>query len=159
MVRLLWLVVVAAASAFFAVPGQRSMRPMACRSDDELARLSPSTLAYVGDAVYEVFMRTEYAWPPKSHGLHQKKVLHLVRAETQAKVTELLLDGESFPLCEREKLCLRRGRNAASRSPRRLDLAVYQKASALECLIGYLHLSNKTRCNDLLTFIVANTPP
>jgi ribonuclease-3 family protein len=48
---------------------------------------------------------------------------------------------------------LRRGRNATARIPRRLDPEIYQQATSLETLIGYLYLTNPQRLTQLLTHL------
>jgi ribonuclease-3 family protein len=115
-----------------------------------LKRLSPVALAYIGDAVYELFMRTRFLFPPKHISDYHKKVVDEVRAETQASYLQIL---EPY-LTKTEKEIVRRGRNAVSKSPRRLSLEVYQKATSLETLIGYLYLQNSQRLDDLFSLIV-----
>ncbi|MGB7522056.1 MAG: ribonuclease III domain-containing protein, partial [Spirulinaceae cyanobacterium] len=51
---------------------------------------------------------------------------------------------------------VRRGRNASSKSPRRLSPDIYQQATALETLIGYLYISDPQRLNELLAKLVIN---
>ena len=60
---------------------------------------------------------------------------------------------------------LRRGRNASARGPRRLDPKIYRASTSIECLIGYLHLTDRARCTALLEFCmerssdIADPPP
>ena len=63
-----------------------------------------------------------------------------------------------FELTEDEREWLRRGRNASGRGPRRLDPKVYRAASALETLVGYLHLRDPERLADLLEFAFQPAP-
>jgi ribonuclease III family protein len=111
-----------------------------------LDRLSPASLAYLGDAVYELYIRTRYLWPPRRLSDYHERVVARVRAEQQAEVLDLL---EAY-LTDGEKDILRRGRNAATGKPRRLDTSTYQKATSLETLIGYLYLQDPARLQDLL---------
>ncbi len=113
---------------------------------DQLQRLSPVALAYIGDAVYELFVRTKLLLPPKRIADYHSQVVAQVRAETQAAH---LQDLESC-LTNVEKDILRRGRNAVTNKPRRLDLKIYQRASSFETLIGHLYLSNPQRLQELL---------
>ncbi len=113
---------------------------------DQLQRLSPVALAYIGDAVYELFVRTKLLLPPKRIADYHSQVVTQVRAETQAAY---LQDLESC-LTPVEKDILRRGRNAVNNKPRRLDLKIYQQASSFETLIGYLYLRDPQRLQELL---------
>jgi ribonuclease-3 family protein len=113
---------------------------------DRLDRLSPASLAYLGDAVYELYIRARYLWPPRRISDYHDRVVARVRAEQQAEVLDLL---EAY-LTDGEKDILRRGRNAATGKPRRLDTKTYQKATSLETLIGYLYLQDPARLHDLL---------
>jgi ribonuclease III family protein len=113
-------------------------------------QISPVSLAYIGDAVYELYIRTSLLLPLKrSHSYHQA-VVDQVRAETQARYVEMLLP----KLTELELTWLKRGRNAASGGPRRLDPEIYQQATGFETLIGYLYLTNPHRLQELLAEIV-----
>ncbi|GFE67590.1 Mini-ribonuclease 3 [Chroococcus sp. FPU101] len=111
-----------------------------------IEQLSPTSLAYIGDAVYELYIRTHFLWPPKKISLYHDQVVSKVRAEFQAACL-----GQLKPyLTETEQEILRRGRNGVKREPSRLSPKLYQEASSLETLIGYLYLSNPQRLNQLL---------
>jgi ribonuclease-3 family protein len=73
-------------------------------------------------------------------------VVSQVRAESQAACLQVL----EPHLTEEEREVLRRGRNAATGKPRRLSPELYQQATSLETLIGYLYLQNPQRLNELL---------
>lgn len=109
-------------------------------------QLSPVSLAYLGDAVYELYIRARYLLPPKRISDYHGKVVAQVRAETQ---TNHLRSLEPY-LTQTEREIVRRGRNAATRGPKRLSPEIYQQASSLETLIGYLYLKNPQRLNQLL---------
>ncbi len=111
-----------------------------------LDRLSPASLAYLGDAVYELYIRARYLWPPRRISDYHDRVVAEVRAEQQAIALDLL---EPY-LTDGEKDILRRGRNAATGKPRRLDMKTYQRATSLETLIGYLYLQDPSRLQELL---------
>jgi ribonuclease III family protein len=105
-----------------------------------------SSLAYLGDAVYELFVRLHCLLPPKrSHDYHNS-VVAKVRAEAQADYVAYLEPN----LTKIELDVLRRGRNAASGGPKRLVGDVYQRATSFETLVGYLYLTDPARLAGLL---------
>ena len=100
--------------------------------------LSPLTLAFVGDGVYELLVRRNVVeggnMPTKK--LNARKV-ELVRASAQAAVYDEL----EPMLTDREREILRRGRNAHTGSvPKNAQMADYRKATGLEALFGFLYL-------------------
>ena len=113
----------------------------------EIERLSPIALAYIGDAVFELYVRTKLLMPPKRMASYHSQVVTQVRAESQATHLTLLLPD----LTDSEKEILRRGRNACINKPRRIDRQTYQQATGLEALIGYLHLTDPQRLQELLS--------
>jgi ribonuclease-3 family protein len=112
----------------------------------EIDRLSPIALAYIGDAVFELYVRSKLLMPPKRMASYHSQVVTQVRAESQAVHLAVLLPD----LTDTEKDILRRGRNACVTKPRRLERHIYQQATGLEALIGYLHLTNPQRLEELL---------
>ncbi len=99
---------------------------------------SPLALAYIGDAVYEMFIRTYVLSKGNApvNKLH-KASRELVRASTQAQIYHIIED----TLNEEEKDVLRRGRNAKSIStPKNGNITEYRHATGLEALIGYLYI-------------------
>ncbi|HEY9825856.1 MAG TPA: ribonuclease III domain-containing protein [Stenomitos sp.] len=111
-----------------------------------LHTLSPTALAYLGDAVFELYIRNRYLLPPSRMRDYHQQVVACVRAETQAAFAKALVPH----LSETEVRILKQGRNAASGQPKRLDLDVYQYATALEALIGYLYLTDMDRLQEIL---------
>lgn len=112
----------------------------------QVQQVSPAALAYIGDAVYELYIRTNYLLPPKTAYAYHQMVVAQVRAETQALQLELL----TAYLTATELEIVRRGRNAANRPPKRVEAEVYGRATSLETLIGYLYLTNFPRLSQLL---------
>lgn len=112
----------------------------------QVEQLSPASLAYIGDAVYELYIRSCYLLPPKRISRYHQKVVAQVRAESQATVLQQLMPY----LTEIEQDILRRGRNATKKHPRRLSPLIYQQATSLETLIGYLYLTQPQRLRELL---------
>ena len=111
----------------------------------QVERLSPTALAYIGDAVYELYIRISLLMPPKRMANYHSQVVAQVRAESQAVCLKKL---EPY-FTDLEKDIARRGRNACVGKPRRISSQVYQQATSLEALIGYLHLTNPQRLSEL----------
>ena len=111
-----------------------------CKEVD-IRAYSPLTLAYIGDAIYDLIIRTivvERANRP-ANKLH-KTVVRYVNAGTQAQMI-LALEEE---LTEEEKAVYHRGRNAKSyTSAKNASIADYRKATGLEALFGYLYLQGE----------------
>ena len=110
--------------------------------------LSPAALAYLGDAVYELHVRTWFLLPPQRLQRYHENVVAQVRAERQALHLKLL----EPHLTSAELEILRRGRNASGRSQHR-DRDAYQQASSLETLVGYLYLCDPQRLSQLLSLL------
>ncbi|MDR9403145.1 MAG: ribonuclease III domain-containing protein [Halothece sp. Uz-M2-17] len=119
-----------------------------------LEQISPSGLAYIGDAVYELYVRLYYLLPQKPISDYHQLVVSEVRAENQARQLEALLP----QLTESELQIVKRGRNAATKRPRRLSAKIYQQATSLETLIGYLFLSDRDRLQSLLLSLQERQP-
>jgi ribonuclease-3 family protein len=115
---------------------------------EQLQKLSPTALAYLGDAVYELYVRSLFLIPPQRISSYHQKVVSQVRAEAQAHHLDLLL-----PRLTPEELdIVRRGRNANKKSPGRLAAATYQQATALETLLGYLYLKDSQRLLEIFSY-------
>lgn len=118
-----------------------------------LQEISSIGLAHLGDAVYEVLVRSWLCVHGKATGkrLHRATV-ELVCAPEQARRAERIL-----PLLnEEEQAVFRRGRNANVHSiPRNASRKEYQTATALEALFGYLYLQGKReRINELFVSLM-----
>jgi ribonuclease-3 family protein len=108
-------------------------------------QLSPVALAYIGDSIYEMYVRLHYLLPAKRINLYHKQVVEQVRAEAQAQQLTQLLPR----LTEVELEIVRRGRNAIGNKPRRMNLEDYQKSTGFEALAGYLFLTDPNRLQTL----------
>jgi len=100
--------------------------------------LNPLVLAYIGDAVYELNIRTKVIDKGniKTSNMH-KKSIEYVRAKSQAEALDEIIE----KLTELECDIVRRARNTHTLTvPKNADLEEYKKATALEALIGYLYL-------------------
>ncbi len=115
----------------------------------QINQLSPAALAYLGDAVYELYIRTCYLLPPKRSQSYHHEVVAQVRAESQAAHLRSLQPH----LTTTEVEILRRGRNATTGCPRRLAPEIYQQATSFETLIGYLYLTDPQRLTQLLALL------
>ena len=111
-----------------------------------LNRLSPAALAYIGDAVYELYVRCYFLLPAKRMADYHHRVVGQVRAEQQAKI----LDYWNAHLSSGEQAWVKKGRNGANSQSRRADPALYQAASGFETLVGYLFLQDPQRLASLL---------
>lgn len=111
-------------------------------------------LAYIGDAVFELYVR-QYALNSsitKVNLLH-KKVIEFTSGEAQAHALHKLL--ECNYLTEQEISYFKRGRNAHVHSSRKnIDLATYLDATGFESLIGYLYLNKEIdRLEQIINFV------
>ncbi len=110
---------------------------------------SSLTLAYVGDAIYEVFIRTKLTkdCDKKVNHLH-KEAKNYVSAKAQSAIMEEL----SANLTAEETDIFKRGRNTKVKTKaKNADFKEYHNATGLEALIGYLYLTdNQNRLHELL---------
>lgn len=122
-------------------------------NEDEIRAISSIGLAHLGDAVYELLVRTYLCVHGKAtgKGLHRATIA-LVCAQSQSRFADLLLPS----LTEEETAVFKRGRNANVHTiPHSADRAEYQKATGLEALFGYLYLQNRhERINELLDLMM-----
>ena len=111
-------------------------------TNEEIARqYSPLALAYLGDGVYELFVRAHVLRQGncQNHKLHEKSK-DFVSCAAQERFLNLLMP----ELTEAEKEIVRRGRNAKSHSkPRNADYGTYHAATGFEALWGYLYLAGQ----------------
>ena len=112
----------------------------------QLNAIAPISLAYIGDAVFELYVRSRLLMPFKRIRDYHQQVVSQVKAEQQSCYVDVLLPH----LNEAEKDILRRGRNATTGRHRRAKGQDYQKATGLESLIGFLYLSDPHRLMTLL---------
>ena len=117
-------------------------------TDDQLRSISSIGLAHMGDAVFEILVRTWLCAHGKAtgKGLHQATI-RLVCAESQAEKAERILP----LLTEEEMAVFKRGRNAQVHTvPGHASRAQYGEATALEALLGWLWLrGQKDRIGQL----------
>ncbi len=120
---------------------------------DQRAAISSLGLAHLGDAVFEVMVRSWLCLHGKAsaRGLH-KATVRYVAAPAQARAAEKVLP----LLSEEEHDVVRRGRNTSPHSvPQNASRAEYQAATGLEALFGWLYLQGKTdRLNELFSVMM-----
>lgn len=114
---------------------------------------SPLTLAYIGDAVYELYIRTfimHTANMPVSK-LHKASTRY-VSARAQAEIVKKIMD----KLTEEEVSVYKRGRNAHSyTSAKNANIIDYRMATGMEALIGYLYIKKSTeRLEEIVRFCI-----
>ena len=108
---------------------------------DKVLGLSPLVLAYIGDVIFEIFIRTVLVGKGEVKvGQLHKKSITFVKAKAQAEMVGKLKD----MLTVEETNIVRRGRNIKPASPpKNADIMDYRYATAFEALIGYLYLLGK----------------
>ena len=118
-------------------------------TEQDVHMMSPLVLAYIGDTIYDLFVRT-YLVITQHESVHQlnAKAISFVKAgaqyDTLNKIEHILTD--------EEKDVIRRGRNAKSATtPKNADVVQYRWATGLEALLGYLYLLGR---QDRLLLII-----
>lgn len=114
--------------------------------------LSPSTLAFVGDAYYGLLVREKLAEINRPSGVLHSQSVKLVKAGAQAEAFKII----EPHLNENELMVYKRGRNAHVNSvPKNSTAGEYHSATGVEALFGYLHLSgNDERAKELFSLII-----
>lgn len=111
------------------------------RSEEEINLLSPLVWAYVGDAVYELYIRKKLVNESnmKPHKLHMEAIKY-VKAKSQAENLQEIYDY----LNDEEREIVRRARNTQNHHlPKNSNVQEYMYSTAYEALIGYLFLTKK----------------
>ena len=122
-------------------------------SKEDIVMLSPLQLAYVGDAAYELLVRTYLLKKEIPVARLHKATISYVKAEAQAEIIHHLDE----ILNEKEKQMVKKGRNAKSNTvPKNANLIDYKYATGLETLFGYLYLTGQDhRMNQLFEKAIA----
>ena len=119
------------------------------RPKEEIELMSPLTWAYIGDAVYELFIRNKLINETnlKPHKLHIEAIKY-VKAKSQAEKLNEIYE----TLTDEEKDIVRRGRNTQNHHlPKNSNVQEYMYSTAFEALIGYLYLTKQyTRLTEIL---------
>ena len=107
---------------------------------EDIMMLSPLQLAYVGDAVYELLVRTYLLEKGLSVGQLHRLTTKFVKAKAQSNIIHDLEDD----LTEKEKSIVKRGRNSKTNTmPKNAEMIDYKYATGFEALIGYLYLNEE----------------
>lgn len=111
-------------------------------AEQDIRTYSPLTLAYIGDAVYEIIVRTVLVGQGNAPvNLLHKRASRLVKAEAQKEALERIKE----QLTEEELSVFRRGRNAKSyTSAKNAAIGDYRVATGFEALFGYWYLTGQT---------------
>lgn len=117
--------------------------------DNDIRTYSPLTLAYIGDAIYDLLIRTVIVESGNApvNKLH-KQVSKFVNATAQCDLYHAIKE----QLTEEEQSIFKRGRNAKSfTSAKNAGIVEYRTATGMEALVGYLYLTDQTpRIMELL---------
>ena len=106
-------------------------------SEAEVRELSPLALAYIGDACFEILVRSEILDVRKNPNKLHRESIRFVRAKSQRELFEKIEEN----LTEEEIKIFKRGRNAKSHTvPKNADPIDYRIATGVEALFGYLYL-------------------
>ena len=113
------------------------------------------TLAYLGDAVYEVYIRKHLINKGiiKVNEL-QKNAIKYVSAKAQSDILEKLIS--EGVLTEHEQNIVKRARNHKSHSSKSTDIITYKRSTGFEALIGYLEINNKQRIEEIINFVIGD---
>ena len=115
--------------------------------------LSQLVWAYVGDSVYELFVRTKLTnkLNAKPHKLHIESIKY-VKAKAQADILKRINDS----LTDEEKDIVRRGRNTENHHvAKNANIADYSQSTGFEALIGYLYLTKQdSRLEEILNMCI-----
>ena len=119
-----------------------SIRQEFALEDVDIRTYSPLVLAYIGDGIYELIIRSLLVGHGNTHAarLH-KQASSLVNAGAQSAMMERIKE----QLTEEELHIFRRGRNANSPTmAKRASVSEYRRATGFEALMGYLYLKGRT---------------
>ena len=106
-------------------------------TEAEVRELSPLALAYIGDACFEILVRSEILDVRKNPNKLHRESIRFVRAKSQRELFEKIEEN----LTEEEIKIFKRGRNAKSHTvPKNADPIDYRIATGVEALFGYLYL-------------------
>ncbi len=123
-------------------------------ADTPVQQLNPLVLAYIGDAYFNLYVRTKLL----SYEQNKVRVLHTFGAKAVSATMQAIayrsIEGE---LTEQEKSIVRRGRNAKSTVPKSATVGEYRSSTGFEALLGYLYLEkNYDRLSEIVekSFII-----
>lgn len=125
-----------------------------CLVKKDRINMESLVLAYLGDAVYELYIREHLInMNIKNVNDLQKESIKYVSAKAQSNILAYLIDNNL--LSEEEIDLVKKGRNAHSHSSKTTDIVTYKRSTGLETLIGYLYINNKKRLDEIMGVIVS----
>jgi len=122
-------------------------------SSEEIRMLNPLVLAYIGDSVFDLFIKSYIVSKSRANvNKINKMVVSFVKAKSQSIIINSLFE----ELTEEEKKIVKRGRNTKSyTSAKNASLVDYKLATGFEALIGFLYLSrDNERLNEIIEFSI-----
>lgn len=121
---------------------------------NDARQMNPLVLAFIGDAIYEVFVRTYLVDRNRDMSVHKLhvKAIDFVKAHAQSEFIKKLEE----ELNEEEIYFFKRGRNSKSGTiPKNADVQEYRTATGFESLMGFLYITEQSdRLNYLLEMII-----
>jgi len=121
----------------------------------KIINMNVLTLAYIGDAIYEIYIRKFLV----AKGIIkvqvlQKTAVNYVSARRQSYFLAKMMDNNFFT-DEEVSLIMRARNNKGKSHPKNTDIITYKHATALEAVIGYLYLENNiARVDEIMNFIM-----
>ena len=123
------------------------------RDESEINTMSPLVWAYIGDSIYELYIRMHLVNNTKSkpHKLHIESIKY-VKAKAQAEILQRIEE----KLTDKEKEIVKRGRNAENHHlPKNATVQEYMYSTGFEALIGYLYLTKQDeRLKEILDMCI-----
>lgn len=120
--------------------------------------VDPAALAFLGDAIWTLYVKRRYFMPPKHHSLYHQRVSKHVAAEQQACYYDALATGGRLTEIESELLMwakAKNGTNFRKRFQSDAQQEQYRKSTGLEALVGYLQLTNTSRLQEVMALVEA----
>ena len=108
----------------------------------KILEINVLVLAYLGDGIYENYVREKLIWKHSKVNEIQKEAISYVSAKAQASYLDQMMEEGFFS--EEEISIIKRARNHKGGTvPKNVDVIAYKKATGLEALVAYLYLENK----------------
>ncbi|KAK1360267.1 RNase III domain-containing protein [Heracleum sosnowskyi] len=143
--------------------GYETWLPTPPKVDNPRSIYNAASLAFIGDCIYELYARRHFLFPPLNIEEYNDRVMAVVRCEAQDAMLRKLIN-DKF-LSKEEIDIIRWGKNigsaAKTRTKKRAGVAVYNRASSFETLIGFLYLTNTKRLEEVMLKLgfLADGPP
>ncbi len=124
----------------------------------EINKFNILVLAYMGDVIYETYIRKYLIDKGLSKvNLLQKNSVKYVSAKNQAKYLQVMINNNVINSFELD-IVKRARNNKGSSHPKNTDIITYKWATGLEALIGYLYMENNiTRIEEIIGYIIKNS--